>query len=188
MLSGGSAVSVSEIFVRSTVTVQLLPAGNMEGGVSRSVVTLFCWAAGIVTGLPQLSVTALANTVTLSLKLIVMVAFCATLTALFVGTVEVTDGAASVVNVNTKLAAMLSGGSPPSTSVTFAATTVTVHVVLKGKSAVGSSVKLLTPPGAGGVAVNATGVPTGHSTVHAVESTIFTFSLKLIVMFVFAAT
>src|SRR5215813_10846570 len=83
---------------------------------------------------------------------------------------------------------MLSGGSPASTSVTFEATTVTVQTVPTGKSEVGSSTKLLVPPGAAGVTLKVTGVETGHSTVNAVESWILTFSLKLIVMFVFVAT
>src|SRR6185295_13765827 len=83
---------------------------------------------------------------------------------------------------------MLSGGSPASTSVTFEATTVTVQIVPTGRSDVGSRTKLLTPPGAAGKTVKATGVATGHSTVNAVESRMFTFSLKLIVMLVLVAT
>src|SRR6185295_18216471 len=83
---------------------------------------------------------------------------------------------------------MLSGGSPASTSVTFEATTVTVQIVPTGRSDVGSRTKLLTPPGAAGKTVKAIGVATGHSTVNAVESRIFTFSLKLIVMLVLIAT
>src|ERR1700755_1569313 len=83
---------------------------------------------------------------------------------------------------------MLSGGSPASTSVTFEATTVTVHIVPTGKSDVGSRTKLFTPPGAAGNTGNAIGVATGHSTVKAVESRILTFSLKLIVILVFVAT
>src|SRR5215204_1501910 len=83
---------------------------------------------------------------------------------------------------------MLSGGSPASTSVTFAATTVTVQIVPTGKSEIGSRTKLLTPPGAAGKTVKAIGVATGHSNVNAVESRILTFSLKLIVMLVFVAT
>src|SRR5215470_2903500 len=83
---------------------------------------------------------------------------------------------------------MLSGGSPASTSVTFDATTVTVQTVPTGKSEVGSRTKLLVPPGAAGVTLKAIGVETGHSIVNAVESWIFTFSLKLIVMLVLVAT
>src|SRR6185295_1747986 len=189
MLSGGSLVSTSEIFVLSTVTVQLLPAGRPPVGVSTSVVRLFCGKAGVkATLLPQLIVTPLAATLTSSLNVIEIVEFNATSVALLVGTVAVTDGAWSVVKVKTKFAVMLSGGSPASTSVTFDATTVTVQTVPTGKSDVGSRTKLLTPPGATGVTLKATGVATGHSTVNAVESRIFTFSLKLIVMLVFVAT
>ena len=140
-------------------TVQLLPAASSEGGVSTIEAALFCGAAGKVNELPQLIVTAFADTLTFSLKLIVIVAFCGTSTALFAGIVVVTDGAASDVKLNTKFASILSGGSPASTSVTFAATTVTVQIVPNGKSDVGSSVKLLTPPGASGMTVKVTGVP-----------------------------
>src|ERR1051326_5171265 len=93
-LSGGSAVSVSFTFVWSTVTVQLLPAGKPPVGVSTSEVTLFAGKAGVKpTALPQLIVTPPEATLTFSLKLIVIVAFCATSVALLVGIVVVTDGA-----------------------------------------------------------------------------------------------
>src|SRR5262244_762315 len=88
MLSGGSAASVSEIFVLSTVTVQLLPAGKPPVGVSTSEVRLFCGNAGVKpTALPQLIVTPPDATLTCSLKLIVIVEFSATSTALLVGIV-----------------------------------------------------------------------------------------------------
>src|SRR5689334_13691548 len=94
MLSGGSLVSTSEIFVLSTVTVQLLPPGRPPVGVSTRVDRLFCSNAGVkATALPQLIVTPPDATFTGSLKLIVMVEFSATSVALFVGTVVVTDGA-----------------------------------------------------------------------------------------------
>jgi hypothetical protein len=63
-----------------------------------------------------------------------------------------------------------------------------VQIVPTGKSDVGSRTKLFVPPGATGVTLKAIGVATGHSTVNAVESRIFTFSLKLIVMLVLVAT
>src|SRR5215213_3688065 len=94
MLSGGSLASTSEIFVLSTVTVQLLPAGRPPVGVSTRVVRLFCGNAGVkFTVLPQLIVTPLNATLTFSLKLIVIVEFSATSVALSVGMVVVTDGA-----------------------------------------------------------------------------------------------
>src|ERR1051325_2997539 len=113
ILSGGSLVSTSEIFVLSTVTVQLLPAGRPPVGVSTRELRLVCGKAGVkFTVLPQLIVTPPEATSTFSLKLIVIVEFSATSVALLVGTVVVTDGACSVVQVKTKFAAMLSGGSP----------------------------------------------------------------------------
>src|ERR1043166_10268105 len=105
MLSGGSAVSVSEILVLSTVTVQLLPAGRPPVGVNTSEVRLFCGRAGVnATAPPQLITTPAAATFTFSLKLIVIVEFSATSVALFVGIVVVTDGATSMVKLKTKFA------------------------------------------------------------------------------------
>ncbi len=64
----------------------------------------------------------------------------ATLPAPSAGTVDSTAGAASVVKANTKFAAIVSGGSLASWSVTWAANTVVVHVSPAAKSAFGSAV------------------------------------------------
>src|SRR6185295_17984974 len=63
-----------------------------------------------------------------------------------VGVVALTVGAASVLKLKTKLAAMLSGGSFESWSVTCAAKIVTVQVSPAAKSAFGLIVKADGPP------------------------------------------
>src|ERR1051325_6530904 len=94
MLSGGSLASTSEIFVLSTVTVQLLPPGRLPVGVNTRELRLVTGKSGVkFTVLPQLIVTPPAATSTFSLKLIVIVEFNATSVALLVGIVVVTNGA-----------------------------------------------------------------------------------------------
>src|SRR5678815_3990894 len=76
-----------------------------------------------------------------------MLVFVAWLTAPLVGVVAVTVGAESVVwKLKTKLASILSGGSPLSWSVTCAAKTVTVHDSPAVKSVFGLIVKVVGPP------------------------------------------
>jgi hypothetical protein len=72
--------------------------------------------------------------------------FVATWVAPLVGIVVVTEGGVSIVKLKTKLAAMLSGGSFVSWSVTCAAKTVTVQVSPFVKSVLGLIVKMLGPP------------------------------------------
>src|SRR6185503_11399195 len=83
---------------------------------------------------------------TFSLKLIVMFVLVATWVAPLVGIVVVTAGGVSMVKAKTKLAAMLSGGSSESWSVTCAAKIVTVQVSPAAKSAFGLIVKADGPP------------------------------------------
>src|SRR6185503_307578 len=125
-------------------------------------------ATGVPTG--HSTVKALPVTLTGSLKLIVMLPSVARFVAPLIGTVVVTWGAASVLKLNTKLAAIVSGGSLASASVTWAATTVTVQVTPLGKLLVGLSTKLLAGP-VPVVLLKATGVPTGHSSVNALAVT-----------------
>ncbi len=63
-----------------------------------------------------------------------------------VGTVALTDGAWSVENDTTWSAAIASGGSPASWSVTWAAIVVHVQLSPRAKSAFGSMVKVVGPP------------------------------------------
>src|SRR5690242_14622254 len=75
-----------------------------------------------------------------------MFVFVATCVAPFVGMVLMTEGGLSSVNEKTKLAAMLSGGSFVSWSVTCAAKIVVVHVSPAAKSEFGLIVKVVGPP------------------------------------------
>src|ERR671929_44327 len=79
---------------------------------------------------------------------------------------------------------MLSGGSTESTSLMFAATTVTEQIVPSGRLLVGSSV--IAEPGEP-LTVKLSGVPVGHSSVNELLVAV-TDSLKLTAMFVFTAT
>src|SRR5215207_4607600 len=76
----------------------------------------------------------------------VMLVFVAICVAPLVGIVVVTAGGVSIVKAKTKLAAILSGGSLVSWSVTWAAKTVTVQVSPFVKSVFGLIVKMLGPP------------------------------------------
>ena len=83
-----------------------------------------------------------------------------------------------------KFAAMASGGSFASSSVTPLAVTLITQLVLAGRSLAGSITTLGTLSAR---ALLATGVPAGHSTLTAPAAT-STFSLKLTVIFVSTAT
>ena len=85
-------------------------------------------------------------TLTASLNVIVRLVLPARSTAPLAGVVAVTLGAASVANEKTWSAAIVSGGSPASWSVTCAANTVTVHVSGAAKSAFGLIVNVVGPP------------------------------------------
>src|SRR5437763_5782737 len=112
-----------------------------------------------------------------------MVVSRATSSAASAGVVVVTLGAASgVPNEKLVFAAGWSGGSPPSTSLMFAATAVTVQFAV-GRSLSGSSVIVSVPEP---LTWNVCGLPS-HEIVNELESTV-TGSLKKTWMFVFAAT
>jgi hypothetical protein len=110
----------------------------------------------------------LVDAFTLRSKPTVIVVPVGTFVAPFVGTVEVTVGAVTVVNENEKSAAIVSGGSTLSTSCTFVAATFTLHVVPEGRLLFGVNVNVVGPP----LWLNAFGVPLGHSSEIAPESSV----------------
>src|ERR1051326_2711047 len=79
---------------------------------------------------------------------------------------------------------MLSGGSPVSTSLICAATTVTVHVVAAGRSNVGLTVIVDVPEP---LTANVSGVPVGPATENEFVVA-FTGSLKVAVMLPLGST
>ena len=104
--SGGSFVSVSEIWLAVTETVQVVLAGSGEEGVSVTVVAGVALCpndCGTPAGHSIENAKALA--VTLSLKLRTMDELTGTLAAPFAGVMPVTDGAVSagLAVVNEKL-------------------------------------------------------------------------------------
>src|SRR5688572_10004679 len=103
MLSGGSLASVSEIWFAITVTVQSVPAGSGAIGVSVKLAAGEALSVNACTlpGAGHSIVNELVVAATDSLKLIVIVAFCPTFAATFVGVVDVTVGAASMPNEKT---------------------------------------------------------------------------------------
>src|SRR5690242_7934107 len=150
MLSGGSFVSWSVTCAATMVTVQVSPAAKSTFGLMVKVVgpPVTTVAAGLrVPLVGQTIENQLPVTFTGSLNVTEISVLVAWLVAPLVGVVLVTVGAASsVVKLKTKLAAMLSGGSPVSWSVTCAAKTVTVHASLKVKSLFGLMVNVVGPP------------------------------------------
>src|SRR5205085_6960736 len=148
MLSGGSTVSVSLIWLATTLTVQTVPAGRVADGVRVNVVAgdeVCEKLSGVPVG--HAVVNALLVAVTDSLKAMSMVVSRATSVAPSAGDVLLTVGAVScVVNENIVSEAGWSGGSPVSTSLIFAAIAVTVQLAAPGRSwGVGSSVIELVP-------------------------------------------
>src|SRR5919199_619439 len=147
MLSGGSTVSTSLIWLAITVTVQTVPAGRSEFGssvIAEPGEPLTLNAFDVPVG--HSIVNELPVAVTASLKLTTMLLFRSTSVALSAGEVVVTDGAAScVVNENEWFAAGWSGGSPVSLSLMLAATAVTVQFAALGRSEFGSSVIVSVP-------------------------------------------
>ena len=100
-----------------TVTVQVTPPGSPPVGVSVKLEAgdaLSAYVFGVPTG--HSIVNELVVAATLSLKLTVIVASVVTPVAPLVGVVVNTLGAASVVKLNVKLAAIVSGGSNASVS------------------------------------------------------------------------
>src|ERR1700678_3893382 len=156
-----------------TVTVQTCAAGRAGLGVSVNEdplpgsVGLAVNVSGVPVGHAMLN--ALAVALTASLKFTTIPAVGVTFMAPLAGVVEVTDGGGAVVNVNTSL---LPIGTPTLAEVTWAATTVTVHVVAVGRFVSGVRVKLDAPPGGAGLSVKATFVPDGHCRVKEVLVTL----------------
>ena len=131
--SGGSMASASVTSVATTVPLQVAPSGRLTLGVSVMVLVLLAGRPLLkVTGAPQFNVTPPAATLTGSLKFTVIVVLVARLLAPLPGSTELTLGAESTVKVDTKLAAILSGGSIRSLSVILAASTVRVQVAPVG--------------------------------------------------------
>src|SRR5687767_6214899 len=103
MLSGGSFASVSEIWFAITVTVQSVPAGSGDVGVSVKLDDGEALSVNACTlpGAGHSIVNELVVAATDSLKLTTMVVFVATVFAPFAGVVVVTAGGSSVSNVKT---------------------------------------------------------------------------------------
>src|SRR6266536_2797107 len=186
MWSGGSTESTSLIWFASTVTVQIVPAGRSLFGSSVIPVPgepLTVTGSGVPVG--HSSVNELPLAVTLSLKSTVMLVSIATWSAPSAGVVLVTEGAASaVVNEKTVLAAGWSGGSPLSTSLIPAASTVTVQTVASGRSALGFRVIVAVPEP---LTAKLWALPVGHSSVNEPPVAV-TGSLKLATMFALGST
>src|SRR5436190_105021 len=184
MLSGGSTVSTSLIWVAITLTEQTVPSGRLLVGssvIEEPGEPLTLKLSGVPAG--HSSVNELVVAVTGSLKLTTMFVFTATWSAASAGEVVVTVGAASwVANEKLKFAAGWSGGSPLSTSLMLAAMAVTVQFAV-GRSLSGSSVIPDVPEP---LTWKVWGLPS-HTIVNELESTV-TGSLKVNVMFTFAAT
>ena len=122
-----------------------------------------------------------AVTVTGSVKLTTMVELARTPAAPLVGVVVVTAGGASVVKLKTWFAAIVSGGSSRSLSVTCAANTVAVHTSLTAKSVFGSMVKVIGPPPTTELAT--VRVPLAAHAISNQEPVTVTGSLKVMVTF-----
>src|SRR5690242_17191368 len=104
MVSGGSLASASLTLAAATVTVQTVPTSRLLLGVSVKLVAgplpvVLVKATGVPVG--HSTANALAVTFTGSLKLTVIFAPTATPVAPVIGVVEVTVGAASVLNEKT---------------------------------------------------------------------------------------
>src|SRR6185436_14641903 len=129
MLSGGSFESASVTCAANTVTVQSSPLAKSVSGFTVKVVFGLAETTDVCAPLvAQEIVTGVAPRFTDSLNVIETFELLAICVAPLVGVVALTVGAASIEKLKTKFAAMLSGGSPASVSVTCAARTVTVHV------------------------------------------------------------
>src|SRR5918911_2857031 len=184
MVSGGSTVSTSLIPLAITFTEQTVPSGRSLVGssvIDEPGEPLTEKLSGVPVG--HSSENELPLAVTGSEKFTTMFVFTATWSAASAGEVVVTDGAVSAV-ANEKLvfAAGWSGGSPLSTSLMLAATAVSVQCAV-GRSLSGSSVIPEVPEP---LTWKVCGLPS-QTIVNELESTV-TASLKVKVMFVFAAT
>src|ERR1051326_3377769 len=145
MLSGGSPASVSVTCAATTVTVHVSPSLKSVSGLSVQVVgpplRLYECVPDVVHEIVNEEPPALTASLNVTVMLVAGVE-----TEEFVGVVAVTLGGVSVVNDQTKFAAMLSGGSPASLSLTCAASTVAVQSSPLPKSLFGSTVHTVGPP------------------------------------------
>src|ERR1044071_1757527 len=145
MLSGGSPASVSVTCAATTVTVHVSPSVKSESGLSVQVVgpdlRLYECVPELVHEIVNEEPPALTGSSNVTVMLVAGME-----TEAFVGVVAVTLGGVSVVNDQTKFAAMLSGGSPASLSLTCAASTVAVQSSPLPKSLFGSTVHTVGPP------------------------------------------
>src|SRR5947208_314353 len=132
--------TLSVTWEATTLAEQMTPAGKEGDRCSTKLVDGEAGETVNACGVPvgHSSLNAVPVTLTLSLKVIVTVALSATSIVPFAGTTEETVGGGSVVKLAVKLAAMF---WPASTSVTCAATTVTVQVTFPGSGEVGWSRK-----------------------------------------------
>src|SRR5436190_477847 len=181
MLSGGSPASWSVTCAATTVTVQVSPPVKSVVGSSVNVVGPPLSANVCAPDVVHEIVNEDAAALTASSKVTVTLPSRDVVPAL-AGVVAVTLGGLSVVDVQTKFANMLSGGSLLSLSLTCAANTVTVQVSPLVKSVVGSSENELGPP----PRANGCAPETVQEIVNA-EPFALTGSSKLTVMFVFDA-
>src|SRR4051794_34315892 len=120
MLSGGSLASWSVTCAAKTVTVQASPNWKSLAGLTVKVVGPPVTTVSATFFVPEVQTiwNQLPATFTGSEKVIVRLVVLDCWMAVSVGVVAVTDGGESVVKLNTWSAAMLSGGSLASTSVT----------------------------------------------------------------------
>src|ERR1044071_7138885 len=113
MLSGGSLASWSVTCAANTVTVTVSPFAKSTFGLIVNVVGPPVTTVSATLRVPLVAPTIwnqLPVTLTGSLNVILMLVLFACCVAPFVGVVAVTLGAASMLKLKTKLAAMLSGG------------------------------------------------------------------------------
>src|ERR1041385_6541375 len=188
MLSGGSLESWSVTCAAKTVTLTVSPFAKSTFGLIVKEVGPPVTTVSATLRVPLVEPTIwnqLPATFTGSLNVSVMFVLFATWVAPLVGVVALTVGAASIVKLKTKLAAMLSGGSSESWSVTWAAKTVTVQVSAAVKSAFGLIVNVVGPPV---TTVSATlRVPLDVQTIWNQLPVTFTGSLNVMLMFVFVS-
>jgi hypothetical protein len=146
----------------TTVTVQVVPAGSGEAGVSVNVLALPGRLGDTVSGsgvpVGHSSLNAPVLTPTALLNVTDGVALASTLVAPFAGVVLDTVGGVSTVNEKLKS----DDGCVPARSVICDATAVTVHTAPAGSGLDGVNANVVAPPGGAGPSVNATGVPAGH--------------------------
>src|ERR1051325_425569 len=182
MLSGGSAVSASEIWLPTTVTVHCSPfVKSVLGSSVNDVAGLELSPKACTPEVAHETVNDEVVALTDSLKLTVMLVLLAICVARSVGVVDVTVGVLSIVNWNEKSGPGLSGGSFVSVSVTFAERIVIVQVSPGVKSV--SGLIVIEVPGL--PVITLVWLP---ETVQLIPAAVMvTLSVQLMMMFVFVA-